>query len=175
MSENAKEWIKSIIMAIVLAAICLCFVQPVIVREHSMENTLHSKDFLIVSKQTYGLFGGAPQRGDIIVFKSDLMQENGSKKLLIKRVIALPGETIEIRHGDVYINGEILQEDYLKDGYTTSEMPEVKVPADEYFCMGDNRQNSADSRDSRIGTVHESLIFGKAVVRLFPFNKIGTL
>ena len=104
LSENAKEWIKDILIAIVVAFLVLQFIKPTIVQEHSMENTLVANDYLFISKQSYRLFGD-PQRGDIIVFHSSLTTSDGSEKLLVKRIIAIPGDTISITGGVVYING----------------------------------------------------------------------
>ena len=174
LSENAKEWIKDILIAIVVAFLVLQFIKPTIVQEHSMENTLVANDYLFISKQSYRLFGD-PQRGDIIVFHSSLTTSDGSEKLLVKRIIAIPGDTISITGGVVYINGEAQDEPYTKDGYTNTEMDEVYVPEGKLFCMGDNRQNSRDSRDSAIGLVDEDDVLGKAVFRLFPFSRIGGL
>ena len=174
LSENAKEWIKDILIAIVVAFLVLQFIKPTIVQEHSMENTLVANDYLFISKQSYRLFGD-PQRGDIIVFHSSLTTSDGSEKLLVKRIIAIPGDTISITGGVVYINGEPQDEPYTKDGYTNTEMDEVYVPEGKLFCMGDNRQNSRDSRDRAIGLVDEDDVLGKAVFRLFPFSRIGGL
>lgn len=171
-AEELKEWVKDILVAIVVAALILQFVMPTIVREHSMENTLHNDDYVFVSKKSYTWFG-EPQRGDIIVFKSGLLQENGQNKLLVKRIIGLPGDTISISGGVVYLNGEALEENYTKDGYTQTEMSEITVPENSLFCMGDNRQNSADSRDSRIGCVPMSDVKGKVVFRLWPLSDFG--
>ena len=174
LSENTKEWIKDILIAIVVAFLVLQFIKPTIVQEHSMENTLVANDYLFISKQSYRLFGD-PQRGDIIVFHSSLTTSDGSEKLLVKRIIAIPGDTISITGGVVYINGEAQDEPYTKDGYTNTEMDEVYVPEGKLFCMGDNRQNSRDSRDPLIGLVDEDDVLGKAVFRLFPFSRIGGL
>ncbi|MBR0051419.1 MAG: signal peptidase I [Firmicutes bacterium] len=174
LSENAKEWIKDILIAIVVAFLVLQFIKPTIVQEHSMENTLKPNDYLFIIKQSYRLFGD-PQRGDIIVFHSVLTTADGAEKLLVKRIIALPGDTICITGGVVYVNGEPQDEPYTKDGYTGTEMEEVTVPEGQLFCMGDNRQNSRDSRDPLIGFVDEDDVLGKAVLRLFPFSKFGGL
>ena len=174
LSENAKEWIKDILIAIVVAFLVLQFIKPTIVQEHSMENTLQPNDYLFISKQSYRLFGD-PQRGDIIVFHSVLTTADGAEKLLVKRIVALPGDTISITGGVVYINGEPQDEPYTKDGYTNTEMDEITIPEGKLFCMGDNRQNSRDSRDPMIGLVDEDEVLGKAVLRLFPFSRFGGL
>ncbi len=172
MSSNLKEWIRDIAVAIVVAVVILQFVQPTIVREHSMENTLAENDYLFVSKRAYK-GGSDPARGDIIVFHSELTRENGAEKLLIKRVIGIAGDTIEVADGQVIRNGEVLYEPYIKDGWTNMPIEETEVPEGYLFVMGDNRLNSADSRDSRIGLVAVDKVMGKAVFRLFPFSRIG--
>lgn len=175
LSENVKEWIIDIAIAIIIASAILFFVKPTIVREHSMENTLHDGDYLFVSRQSYKLFGKEPAQGDIIVFESQLTTVAGRDKLLIKRVIGLPGDKIYIKGGYVYVNNHPIPEDYTKDGYTASDMSEITVPEGQLFCLGDNRQNSTDSRDSRVGCVPMDAIMGKAVFRLFPLSSLGTL
>lgn len=169
-----KEWIRDIAIAVVIAALILQFVKPTIVKETSMQPTLYENHYIFISKQAYTLFGDA-QRGDIVVFHTDLKTAEGDEKLLIKRIIGLPGDTISISDGLVYLNGEIYEEDYLKDGYTQGAMEELTVPEGEFFCMGDNRLASMDSRDPHVGCVPASAIMGKAVFRLYPFNKIGRL
>ncbi len=168
-----KEWIKDIAIALVVGLLILQLVKPTIVKEHSMLPTLNENDYIFLSKQSYRIH--EPERGDIIVFHTDLVQANGDEKLLIKRIIGLPGDEISIADGIVYLNGDALKEDYTLDGYTASEMEPLVVPEDSLFVMGDNRQNSTDSREITIGCVDEDLVLGKAVFRLYPFNKIGLL
>ena len=170
--KEIMEWIIDIVVAVLIALLILQFIKPTVVREHSMENTLVENDYLFMSRKAYKWFGD-PQRGDIIVFHSSLTTAGGKEKLLVKRIIAIPGDTIEIHQGLVALNGEILAEGYTKDGFTTGDMDEITIPEGYLFCMGDNRQNSADSRDSRIGLVAIDDVAGKVVFRLFPFNKIG--
>lgn len=174
LSENTKEWIKDIVVAIVVSLLILQFIKPTIVREHSMEDTLHENDYILLSRQAYRLFGD-PASGDIIVFESELKTHTGDNKLLVKRIIAVPGDTIEIRDGRVWVNEEEIEETYVKDGYTTSEMEPVLIPEGMLFAMGDNRQNSMDSRDERIGLIGLSSVIGKAFFRLYPFDALGTL
>lgn len=171
-----KSFLIDIVIAVILAAIVLFFIRPTIVRQSSMENTFHDGDYLIMYKQAYR--SHEPQRGDIIIFQSSLInEETGGEKLLIKRVIGLPGDDIEIKDDQLYINGEAYEEDYLKDGYTPAfEIPAegetFTVPDGEYYCLGDNRVGSVDSRRSEVGTVKKAQIKGRVFVRLFPFNKI---
>ncbi|MDD2296146.1 MAG: signal peptidase I [Eubacteriales bacterium] len=174
LSENAKEWIKDILVAVVVSIVILQFIKPTIVREHSMENTLKENDYILVSRQAYALFGD-PESGDIVVFRSALKTPAGKDKLLVKRIIAVPGDTVAIEDGWVILNGEALEEPYTKDGYTASELEEVTVPEGYLFAMGDNRQNSMDSRDSRVGMIPLEDVLGKAFFRLYPFDHIGGL
>ena len=178
--SGAGSFIKSllvdIVIAVCLAGAVLYFIRPTIVKQTSMENTLHENDYMIMYRLAYK--NHAPERGDIIIFQSTLVNEDSGKdKLLIKRVIGLPGDQIMISDGMVYINGEAYEENYTKDGYTPAfEIPAegetFTVPDGSYFCMGDNRVGSIDSRYSEVGPVSGDLIKGKVVIRLFPFNKI---
>lgn len=171
-----KNLLIDILVAVVLAAGVLYFIRPTIVKQTSMEDTLHNNDYMIMYRLAYKNHG--PERGDIIIFRSDLVnEENGKDKLLIKRVIGLPGDDIMISNDQLYINGEAYYEDYLKDGFTPAfEIPPegetYNVPEGMYFCMGDNRAGSIDSRRSEVGCVAEEDIMGKVVIRLFPFNSI---
>lgn len=173
-----KNLLIDVVIAVCLAGAVLYFVRPTIVKQSSMEDTLHENDYMIMYRQAYR--SKDPERGDIIIFQSGLPDENsGRDKLLIKRVIGLPGDEIMISGGQLYINGEAYKEDYLKDGYTPAfEIPAegetYTVPEGTYFCMGDNRAGSVDSRRSEVGDVARDDIKGKVVVRLFPFNKIRT-
>lgn len=172
--QDIKEWVVDILAACIVAFIILQFIMPTIVQQTSMQSTLEPKDYIFVSKQAYKIFGD-PQRGDVIVFKSSLPTDDGEgTKLLVKRIIAIGGDTIRIADGEVYVNGNKLDEPYLKDGTTSGEL-ETDIPEGYLFCMGDNRLVSADSRDARIGLVSENQVSGKVVFRLFPFNKIGTI
>ena len=173
--ENIKEWIKDLLIAGILALIFLQFIMPTIVRQHSMENTLNQNDYVFVSKKTYTWFGQKLKLGDIIVFNSDLQTETGQKKMLVKRVIGVAGDQVEIRNGYVYLNGEPLQEDYTKDGYTGGEMAAVTVPEGYIFVLGDNRQNSTDSRSESVDFVSVDAVCGKVILRLFPISRFGVV
>ena len=175
-----KTLIIDAAIAVAVALLITTFIaRPTIVKQSSMEDTFHQNDYVFLSKLSY-VGNKTPQRGDVIVFKSDLVnEENGGSKLLIKRVIGIPGDTIQIKNDQLILNGEIYEEDYIKDGITPpgnnpADGEIFTVPDDEYYCMGDNRVVSLDSRYSDVGTITEDEIVGKAVLRLYPFNKIQT-
>ena len=163
-------WIRDILIAVAIAAVILAFFKPIIIQQQSMEPNFYSGDYVITSRQAYNLFGD-PQRGDIIVFKSDLYTDEGEAKNLIKRIIGLPGDTVEIIDGEVYLNGEMLNEEYIKEPGLSGEMEAVTVPEGELFVMGDNRRVSQDSRSGAVGTISQDTIVGKVVVRVYPFSQ----
>ncbi len=171
--REAYEWIRDIIIALLIAGTVLLFFKPIVVKQESMQPTFYSNDYVIVSRQAYNLFGDV-ERGDVIVFKSDLVDENGEQKHLIKRVIAVGGDTIEIRDGYVYLNGEMLDEPYVAEEGISGEMGSVTVEEGKMFVMGDNRRVSQDSRSPELGQVEESSIVGKVVLRIYPFDSIET-
>lgn len=167
------EWIKSISISLVLAMGITLIVQPTVVSGQSMYPTLENKDYLFINKLAYEW--DTPKRGDVIVFKTELIDDKSNKKKrLVKRVIALPNEHIVIKNSDVYINGELLNENYLKSVYTSGDIDMV-VPENNVFVMGDNRPDSWDSRSIEIGTVSLNDIIGKVSIRLYPFNKLGNI
>jgi len=163
-------WIRDILIAVAIAAVILAFFKPIIIQQQSMEPNFYSGDYVITSRQAYNIFGD-PQRGDIIVFKSDLYTDEGEAKNLIKRIIGLPGDTVEIIEGEVYLNGEMLNEEYIKEPGLSGEMEAVTVPEGELFVMGDNRRVSQDSRSGAVGTISQDTIVGKVVVRVYPFSQ----
>ncbi|MDR3364627.1 MAG: signal peptidase I [Clostridiales Family XIII bacterium] len=172
-AQNAFLLLRDIAIAFVIIIVILQFIKPTIVFEHSMENTLHPEDYVFLAKQAYHF--GSVERGDIIVFESELLDERGEEKNLIKRVIGLPGDTIEVKDDAVYRNGERLVEPYTKDGVTIGEMALVTVPQDAYFVLGDNREVSRDSRNAGVGFVSEDTIKGKVIFRLFPISSAGSV
>jgi signal peptidase I len=123
---------------------------------------------LVISKINY--LTGNPQRGDIVVLKDD-----AENKLLIKRVIGLPGEEIHLQEGKVYIDSKELQPDYTSFPTYSYTQDTWKLPEGEYFVMGDNRERSRDSRSEDVGLVQRTNIIGKAVFRIWPLNKLGLL
>lgn len=168
-----KEWIKDIAIALIIAIVIVQFVKPTIVKQSSMEPNFHDRDYLFVSKQAYRF--DQPQRGDVVVFDSSLVDEEGNDKLLIKRIIGLPGEKLDIIDEKVYINDVMLDETYTMDGTTYGDITDLVIPDGKYFCMGDNRDVSIDSRDPAVGCVDERQLVGKVFFRLFPFQAAGMI
>jgi signal peptidase I len=168
-----KEWIRDIIIAVAVAVLVMQFIKPTIVKEHSMEPTLYENNYIFLSKQQYTF--ADIEHGQIIVFRSNIETESGAEKLLIKRVIGLPGDTLSILDGSVYLNGKIIDEPYTKDDFTSGYVEEITIPEDRVFVMGDNRQQSLDSRSESVGLIPTDKIIGMAVFRVFPFNQFGRL
>ena len=168
--KEAIEWIKVIATALVFAFIITQFVRPTLVRGESMYPTLEESDYLIINRMAYKT--GEPEDGDIIVFSTQLLQENGNTKDLVKRIIAVEGEHIKIEDSKVYVNDKLIDEPYIHNNYTEGNV-DIVIPKDKVFAMGDNREKSLDSRYEDVGLVDEKDIMGKVVIRLFPFNKIG--
>lgn len=142
------------------------------VNGESMENTLSNEDNLIVDKLTYRF--SDPKRYDIIVFPF----RYADNTFYIKRIIGMPGETVQIdREGNIYINGEILEESYGREVIQNPGLAAntIQLAEDEYFVMGDNRNNSSDSRDPMVGNIHRDEIIGRAWVRIWPLHKFGVL
>ncbi len=164
----AVAWVAVMLLVTYVGTLCT-------VDGSSMENTLHDGDRLWADKLTYRF--SDPQRFDIIIFPP---QYDPDSKY-IKRIIGLPGETVSIdEEGHIYIDGEILEEDYGKEVIRAENRGslasgEITLGEDEYFVLGDNRNESLDSRYEIVGTVKRSDIFGKAVFRIWPLSGFGFL
>lgn len=161
-----KDWIVPLLIAVVLAgAINYLVIFKIRVPTESMVPTIMPKDQIFVTRiHSWTKLN----RGDIIVFNSDELKE-----VLVKRLIGLPGDSVDVKDGYVYINGNKFNDSYVKnrDGYTGS----FKVPSGDYFFMGDNRPVSLDARFWKNHYIPRSKIMGKALLRVYPFNKIGLL
>lgn len=162
------------IIAVAVAAFFLYHYvgQQVEVEGHSMMDTLNDGEHLILEKVSYRF--GSPRRFDIVVFRPYEAQKD---TYYIKRIIGLPGETVQIIDSALYINGNLLEEDYGREAILIPGLAEepLQLGEDEYFVLGDNRNNSIDSRDDRVGIVKKDAIMGRAWVRLWPLDKIGIL
>jgi len=171
--KGIKGWIKDILIACTIALLIMAFIKPTIVKESSMQPTLYTNNYIFLSRQAYLI--SPPQAGDIVVFNSDLRTEDGEPKLLIKRVIALQGDSVTIANGNVYINGELKDEPYILGIETTGDITNAIVPEGTVFVMGDNRRVSIDSRSEDVGWVPISDIVGRAFFRLYPFSMMGRI
>ena len=163
--SEVKDWVLSIVIAVALAFLIRTFViEPYMVEGPSMLPTLISHERLLVNKFIYTF--AEPQKGEIIVFR----YPRDPSRDFIKRVIATGGDTIEVRPGGrVYVNGQIINEDYIKER-TLGTFNKSIVPEGHVFVMGDNRNNSEDSRFSDVGFVPFKLIKGKASVVFWPID-----
>lgn len=174
LKSKAAEIRDYVIIIVVAILISLLFRQYVFAREtvdgYSMMSTLKDRDVTFVEKLSR--YSNSVKKGEIVTFQSG--DENHS--IYVKRVIGLPGDTIELLNGKVYLNGKELEEPYLKKGtYTGSEAflhegQKYKVPEDHIFVLGDNREKSKDSRE--IGPVAYKALDGHVIIRIYPFNEI---
>lgn len=176
------EWIEVLCSAMVMVVVLFTFIFRVATIEgESMLYTLEENDKVVISNLNY-----EPRQGDIVVVsrnaENTIKAETTSNEPIIKRVIAVGGQTVDIdfKTGTVYVDGKVLEEDYL--GSPTYDKYDVDfpiyIPEGYIFIMGDNRGNSMDSRDGRIGEgglVDERYVLGRAIYRFMPFNKIGKL
>jgi signal peptidase I len=179
------EWAAVAAGAVIVALLIRAFVlQAFYIPSESMEPTLHKNDRIMVNKVSYHLHD--VRRGDLIVFRRPPNMAQSDINDLIKRVIALPNETIELRGSDIYINDQKLTEPYLADGTPTvnlgwvtgcanpsTERTKCLVPPGHVFVMGDNRTHSSDGRV--FGPIDENLIVGRAFIRIWPPSKLGFL
>lgn len=164
LAKEIREWVIVIVVAIALAFfIDTVLIVNAVVPSASMETTIMTGDKLFGNRLSY--INEDPQRGDIVIFK----YPDNEKELFIKRVIGLPGDTLEIKEGKVYINGssEALNEPYIHE-IPWGDYGPITVPEDAYFMLGDNRNNSRDSRFWNQPFVFKNKILGKAVVRYWP-------
>ncbi len=170
-ARNVLEWVVIAGGALLVAFVIKTFLlQAFYIPSLSMAPTLQINDRVLVNKVSYDLHD--VHRGDLVVFESP-PNESSESKDLIKRVIGLPGETVESRDGRMVVNGQVLDEPYLDTDVVTGPLEKVTVPPNHVWVMGDNRANSRDSRF--FGAIPESLIIGRAFVRVWPVTAIGLL
>ncbi len=174
------DWIGTLVVSIIAVSIILTFFfRVVVVDGPSMMDTLQDGDVLIMSQFNY-----KPKVGDIVIisrnYENDVLyQETSSKSAIIKRIIAVEGQTVDIDTdaGIVYVDGKVIDEPYIKDPTTVNRGTEYPLYVDEgkVFVMGDNRLVSLDSRSSEVGLIDSKYILGKAMVRLFPISEAGSI
>src|SRR5579863_3948381 len=162
-------WVRDLIISLAISAFIIVFLyQPVKVEGTSMMPSLDDQERIFINKFVYRI--EPIQHGDIIVFR----YPRDPAKSFIKRVIGVAGDHIRIDDGHVYLNGNLVSEDYVPRAYEDDRSyPEVVVPPDSYFVLGDHRSLSNDSRD--FGPVESSYIYGKAVFGYWPVEKLGRL
>ena len=173
--RKISSGIVELLIYCAIMVLCITFVpryvlQRTIVSGSSMESTLHNKENLLVEKVSYRFKD--PDRFDVIVFYP---YGRESDDYYIKRVIGLPGETVQIKGDTIYINGEEIKENYGKDPMVYAGIAEepLKLADDEFFVLGDNREVSEDSRYEEVGPVKRENIVGKAILRIYPFSEFG--
>ncbi len=168
---NALSWVRDLAFSVLIAVILIVFIyQPVKVEGTSMMPTLTDQERIFINKFTYHFGLGSIERGDMVVFWFPL----DPSKSYIKRVIGVPGDTVRIEAGQVFVNGEALSEGYVPDEYRDRvSWEEHRVPAGDYFVLGDHRSSSSDSRTW--GFVKRDAIYGKAVFVYWPLEKMGRL
>ncbi len=167
--KEIRVWTRDLLIAIGLALVIIVFLyQPVKVEGTSMAPLLSDQERIFINKFVYRF--EPIQRGDVVVFWYPLDRT----KSFIKRVVGLPGETVEIRQGAVYVNGKVVPEPYVPPQYEDlSDFGPVRVPRDSYFVMGDHRVSSNDSRV--FGPVASRFIYGRAVFAYWPVDHFGSL
>ncbi len=172
-ARNLVEWAVIIGGALLVALVVKIFLlQAFYIPSLSMSPTLDIQDRVLVNKVSYDMHN--INRGDVVVFKSPPTNQGGEIKDLIKRVVGLPGETIETRNGRVVVDGVELEESYLPAGIGPGPPVERQViPRGHIFVMGDNRPNSKDSRS--FGPIPETLVVGRAFVKVWPVTDLGLL
>lgn len=171
--KEVWDWTKALIVAFIVVYLLKSYVfQLSTVRQHSMEPTLHERQWLFVNKISYEW--GHPQRGDVVVLKDPSLGPD-RKDYLVKRVIGMPGDRLEIRNGQLYVNGELTIEPYTDAKIEDGDYGPTQVSAGHYFVMGDNRhlRASKDSRDFK--EVPENMIKGRAELIIWPISRWAKL
>jgi signal peptidase I len=168
-SGGMRSWLRDLVVSVAISTFIIVFLyQPVRVEGTSMLPMLQDQDRLFINKIAYRV--GEIHHGDVVVFE----YPGDHTKSYIKRVIALPGDRLRIDDGTVYVNGARLAEPYVPNRFMDDRsIPEMVLPAHEYFMMGDHRSISSDSRD--FGPVDRSLIYGKAVFVYWPLEQAGVV
>jgi len=161
--HRLTEWAVDCAVMVALACyLVFCFGSRIEMNGSSMKPVLESGDVVLMNRLSYDI--GKPNRLDVVVFEREGQQPG------IKRIIGLPGETVQIKNGSIYINGELLK---AQDGLGEATIAGVELGEDEYFLLGDNRESSEDSRFSGIGNIKRENLIGRVWLRFQPFSRLG--
>ena len=177
--KDKKKFVEAAVFVAVFALLLFCLprfvAERVIVDGSSMETTLQEGDNILVEKVSR--YFGALDRFDIIVFYPNEEAKKEGGQYYIKRIIGLPGETVQMEGGVIFIDGEPLSESFgsTATDYAGRAAVPITLGDDEYFVLGDNRGGSKDSRSPEVGNVPRSRVGGKLLIRIFPFDKFGTV
>ena len=172
------EWLQMVLVCVLGAVIAFNLVVRLsVVDGQSMDPTLEHGELMLVWSLGY-----SPKQGDIVIVNKTIARGFLHEQAIVKRVIALGGQTVDIDYGEgvVYVDGEALDEDYILEemylpGNPYMQETHFEVPEGEVFVLGDNRNGSTDSRDDRLGTIHEDYVLGRAVCAIWPVGKIGLI
>ena len=172
-TRGIVKWVFEIIVTLVFAVlVAISAFQTVTLQESAMEPTYSVGQKFFVNRALYKI--KSPKRGDVIVFKTSASDDAA---LHIRRVIGLPGETVQIKEGQIYINGNVYEENgayqEIADGGLADSA--ITLESGEYFVLGDNRNNSSDSRASDVGLIHRKDLIGRAWIRVWPLSQIGVI
>lgn len=173
-AREVWDWIKAIFAALVIVLLAHQFLFHLsTVKGSSMEPTLHDGEWLVINKLVY--LTGHPHYGDVIILRNPLLGAEESHEFLVKRVVGLPGDTIEVRNHHLYRNGALVHEQYAKTPIGDEDCGPYIITKGHYFVMGDNRHASASLDSRAFGEVPESIIEGRADFIVWPFTKLGKL
>lgn len=177
--KKAMPIVLQLVFLVVMVVVLRNVMGTVLVKGSSMEPNFNHGDLVFINKLSTSI--GSPDYGDVVICKLD---EGAGYENIIKRVIGLPGDEINIVENeedeevyDLYVNGEYIEEDFLGEPMMTDgniEYP-FEVPENSYFVMGDNRNESLDSRKESVGAIHKDQLLGKVVLRLYPFSAFGLI
>ena len=177
--KKAMPIVLQLVFLVVMVVVLRNVMGTVLVKGSSMKPNFNHGDLVFINKLSTSI--GSPDYGDVVICKLD---EGAGYENIIKRVIGLPGDEINIVENeedeevyDLYVNGEYIEEDFLGEPMMTDgniEYP-FEVPENSYFVMGDNRNESLDSRKESVGAIHKDQLLGKVVLRLYPFSAFGLI
>lgn len=181
--QEILSWVGTLLLAVVIAlAVRIFLAEPIRVDGRSMQETLQNGEIVLVTKPSVLL--GNLNRGDVVICRFPNRNSTGTlqvwgpldislvhHEMFVKRLVALPGDSVEIREKHLYVNDQLVQEDYITH-LPTRDLARVELGEDQYMVIGDNRSNSHDSRSADVGPISKNMIVGKAAMVLLPLNKI---